>query len=270
MGSLGLTLGDVVVFEGGLGSQILSMLVLLQRRENEPHVRADVSYFQHGLTVPTDDASGLTGWPWELDRYGFNLSDSPPVHRGLRPVPSARDRARVDARFLTSAVQRDWSSVFAIQSTTFDDMGLLGLEPDVDFACIHVRRGDYLRVSARVVGVNESLGVAHRLGSLLPRKVVFLSDEAFPADVQEEIAAEMPNRECLFHSGADQHASHGLMRMASVLITSNSTFSWSAGILSRPGAMVLSPTSFFGVGYELTNSIFQSASDWMLMAPRQN
>lgn len=267
MASLGMTLKDVVYLEGGLGSQLLSMMVYLQRRENEAHVKADASYFKHGLEVPTDDASGLTGWPWELHRYGFDLADFPPVRTGIRVRVPARDRVALEGHFLAEAARRDWSAIFPIQPTTYDDLQALGLNADSDFACIHVRRGDYLRVSSRVVELEESLGVALRLGSRLPERVVFLSDDEFHSEEREAISKRLLGHVCAFHTGSDQHASHGLMRMASLLITSNSTFSWSAGILStQPRALVISPTRFFGVGHDDTNRTFQAASDWMLMA----
>lgn len=120
--SLGMTLKDVVYLEGGLGSQLLSMMVYLQRRENEPHVKADASYFKHGLEVPTDDASGLTGWPWELHRYGFDLADFPPVRTGIRAQVPAEDRAVVDGRLQVEVAGRDRSVAFPIQRSSLDDL----------------------------------------------------------------------------------------------------------------------------------------------------
>lgn len=245
MRSIGQVEKDVVYVEGGLGSQLLSMLVYLQRRELEPEVRADVSYFNHGLSEPTDDVSGLTGWPWEMNRYGYKLADFGSIKTRIRVRPAAKSRAAEDAHYLASAKRRDWSEAFPIQSSAFELLRHLGLDADSAYTCVHVRRGDYLRVSSRVVHLSESLGAVKRLGGLATSRIVFLSDDEFTLEEQEKVAGELVDHQCSFVSGSDQHAAHGLIRMSSVLVTSNSTSSFSAGLLSlKSGAVVLSPTTF--------------------------
>jgi hypothetical protein len=72
------------------------------------------------------------------------------------------------------------------------------------------------------------------------------------------------NRDPEYCVGENQHAVHGILRSANFLITSNSTFSASAGLLmAKPSAVVLSPQHFFP-GLENVNNVFQGFGLWMI------
>ena len=263
--AVGATLGNVVFIEGGLGSQLLAMMIYVTRQEVAPDVQADVSYFKSRLDKPLDDSRGLTQWPWELDKYGYDLDLFPVVRHRFRRRLSESDQAQVDQQFMSMVAQRDWNQVFPIVKSAAYELERLEIQPEQEFACIHVRRGDYLRVASQIVPFEKTLDVVYALRDLLPRSVVFVSDDPFTSTEVTSASELLNDKQCTFLAGSDQHASHGLMRMASVLITSNSTFSWSAGILSiRPDVMIISPQHFHGPGHEPTNAIFQSASSWML------
>lgn len=263
--AVGATLENVVFIEGGLGSQLLAMMMFLTRQEVSPSVQADVSYFKSGLEIPLDDSRGLTRWPWELDKYGYDLDLFPVIRHRFRRRLSESDQAAIDQRFMSMVAQRDWTQAFPVVKSAAYELERLEIRPEEEFACVHVRRGDYLRVASRTVPFEKTLDLVHALRALLPRSVVFLSDDPFTGTEVGAASELLNDKKCTFLAGSDQHASHGLMRMASVLITSNSTFSWSAGILSiRPDVMIISPQHFHGPGHEPTNAIFQSASSWML------
>jgi hypothetical protein len=269
MKAAGLTLDDVVFLEGGLGSQLLGLMLYLQRTEADPTTRVDASYFAGGPDQPTDDAAGLTMRPWELHRYGFEVSQFGSVDRRLRVRLSPADQGALDQRFMPLVAQRDWTRDFPIVDSALTELHGLGLSAEAVYGCVHVRRGDYLRVSSRVVGLDEALALCDRVEGLLPESLVFLSDGPFTDAERDSVATHLRGRSCIFTTGDDQHAVHGVLRMASVLVTSNSTFSWSAGLLTtRPDAVVLSPQSFFGTDNEDINRTFQSGSDWMVMRPR--
>lgn len=263
--SVGATLDNVVWIEGGLGSQLLAMMMFLTRRHIDAGTQADVSYFKDSISQPFDDANGLTRRPWELHRYGFELHEFPMSQHRCRIRLSASDQARVDQRFVSTMLQKDWSLTFPIVDSTAQALEVLGLKSDEQFACIHIRRGDYLRVASRVISIEETLRLSRSLNALLPEKVVFLSDDPFMASEAQTASEAMKDKQVMFLTDFDQHASHGLMRMASVLVTSNSTFSWSAGVLSRHrGSVVVSPQHFHGPGNDDTNRFYQSPSDWSL------
>jgi hypothetical protein len=270
MKATGRTLDDVVFLEGGLGSQLLGMMLYLERRDVDPATRVDASYFDAGLGVPTDDPSGLVLRPWELHRYGIAVSSLGSVSRRLRIRLSPCDQALADKRFMALVAERDWSRTFPIVEASYSELRRHGLSTGEKFGCIHLRRGDYLKVSSRVVGINEVLALCQRVEGLLPERLVFLSDDPFTSDERQSVAAAFPARDCIFASGEDQHAVHGVMRMSSLLVTSNSTFSWSAGLLTAsPDTVVLSPQSFFGPSNADINGVFQSGSDWMMMCRPQ-
>ena len=241
------------------------MMMLLTRQQIDPNTQADVSYFKSRIESPYSDTKGLTRWPWELHRYGFSLDQFAPNKHGLRMRLSESDQARLDLEFMPMIAQRDWTRTFPIVDSTASELEKIEIRPEEDFACIHVRRGDYLRVASRTISFHETLRLSHDLRALLPRNVVFLSDDPFSADEVEAASKLLYEKTCTFLSGSDQHASHGILRMASILVTSNSTFSWSAGMLSmHPDVVIVSPQHFHGPGHRATNALFQSVSDWMI------
>lgn len=173
----------------------------------------------------------------------------------------------MDEVFYRRLRMRDWGFEFPVVPEAGVRANELGLLDGRGYAAIHIRRGDYLRVSSRVVRLEESIGLASRVSGLFPPRIVLLSDDAISPEERSEIGRSLPDRECLFIDEPDQHVAHGLLRLATVLITSNSTFSWTAAMLTvHDEGIALAPQHFFGPSMRPINQIFQSSASWMLMS----
>lgn len=264
---LRLTPDDTVFLEGGLGSQLMGMMIYRLRKGEDPATRCDVSYFFPEIQEPQTTA-GATRWPWELHRYGMSLHDEEFVRSPrYRLRHDYLSQAALDEPYARLLAERDWNDLFPVLPEAVARANDLGLLDGSGYGAVHVRRGDYLKVSSRVVTLEESLAVATRLASLLPPRVLFLSDDEFTPEERSDVAARFPGRECVFLNEADQHIAHGLLRMAQVLVTSNSTFSWTAALLSaRDGAIAVAPEHFFGSAMAPINNVFQGPASWMLIS----
>jgi hypothetical protein len=263
---LGMTAERVVFIEGGLGTQLLGLMLFELRRSLDPRVTCDVSYFAQGLFAP-EETAGATQRPWELDRYGFELDQfaSTPNPR-IRMRLSPDDQAAVDAPYVARLARSEWAHRIPPVAETAPALARVGLAPGDQFASVHVRRGDYLKVSSRVLSLEEVLSACQRLGSLLPENVFIHSDDDFTDREKLQISSELDARHCQFLVGGDQHVSHGIMRCSDVLVTANSTFSWTAALLStKPHATALIPQDFFGPDRLRVNRLFQATTDWALM-----
>lgn len=264
--ALGAVRQDVIHIEGGLGSQILGMIAYKVMRDQDPRTRADVSFFYPRIDAPIENSTGLVvRRPWALDIYGIQLDDFEPVRKIWRIHPSPEDQAQLQISALQAAAHRDWSDFFPLPKIGFSALSQLDLTTEEPFACVHVRRGDYLKVSSRIITLEEQISALKTYALRLPEKVVFLSDDAFSQADKHAVEREFANTRCHFPTDLDEHSSHSLMRMAKLLVTSNSTFSWTAGLLTvNPDAVILSPTHFFGPSHPIVNMQFQSNSEWML------
>ena len=262
----GLAPRRTVFLEGGLGSQLLGMMTYLTRRQNDRRWKCDVSYFFPEVREPTFVGAGVRR-PWELDRYGYELHS--PAFTTSRRSYFRRDyesEARDETETLAKISTRNWSTAFAIPPEARMRLNQLPLGGSARFAAMHVRRGDYLAVASRVVSIQESLGMARRLRALLPDTVVLLSDDPFTDSDREQVAEDLSGLNCIFLEERDPHISHGIMRLSQVLVTSNSTFSWTASVMmEQDDAIALAPLKFFGEHQSALNSMFQASGDWMLL-----
>lgn len=264
---LRLTPDDTVFLEGGLGSQLMGMMIYRLRKGEDPATRCDVSYFFPEIPEP-QTTSGATRWPWELHRYGMSLHDEGFVRSSrYRLRRDYLSQAALDEPYARRLAERDWNDLFPVLPEAVARATDLGLLDGRGYGAVHVRRGDYLKVSSRIVTLEESLAVATRLAAVLPPRILFLSDDEFTPDERSDVAARFPDRECVFLNESDQHIAHGLLRMAQVLVTSNSTFSWTAALLStQDGAIAMAPEHFFGPAMAPINNMFQGPASWMLIS----
>lgn len=258
---------DVIYLEGGLGSQILGTLEFVSTDK-----AIDVSYF---TSPPEATADGPDIWPWELSRYGIELSFFKDRVR-KRPYKwqfALRPQIYGGNLSTSSEYEIPWKidvgmELFPInEAETSKALSRYGIDHD-DFGAIHIRRGDYLRVSSRVISIEENIRILRRLKNWLPRYIFVFSDTTLKKEEMEEIRASAPSTKMIFLSEneLENGTVHDLMRLSKVLIASNSTFSYSAGLLAREDATVYSPLIFFG-GKEdyLKSRIFNQAGDYFLL-----
>jgi hypothetical protein len=143
------------------------------------------------------------------------------------------------------------------------------LENCLEYAAVHVRRGDYLEVASRVLNLQEYLQLLCTISNLLPKTLLFVSDSEFKNKEKQQIETNLGNNfkiEYLDGPEVDAFFVHCILREANLLITSNSTFSFSAALLAMDNQIALSPVQFHkGKDSEKYNRSFQNAGEFMLL-----
>ncbi|MCX8482435.1 MAG: hypothetical protein ORN50_02555, partial [Crocinitomicaceae bacterium] len=115
--------------------------------------------------------------------------------------------------------------------------------------------------------LKDSIDIYRRLITEVTTPIFITSDDKFSAEDLEYVKKSFANATVfIVDPNADLHLVHSLMRASSILVTSNSTFSWTAGMLNvREKPIIFSPTSFFGEAEHQSNDLFQTTSSWMVL-----
>jgi len=225
----------VVVFAGGMGTQIISAAVYFSIKHAGRPVFADVSYFDvpERLAV-AGNAGQLTHWGWQLDPFGlpreaFDTKD------GLteRNAEMLFDGPRKLELSLKALAEPEIQSLFKIPAGVKDILPA-GFPNNV--LCMHVRRGDYVNVASHLIADGEFVRLARRFAGLADH-VVVLSDSPIGSDFRGAVSPLF--KEVLFLDDIDAFAAHRIMRSASILICSNSTFSLTAAVLNSSGLAIV-------------------------------
>jgi hypothetical protein len=252
--------------EGGLGSQILGLISFYNQQDKfgENRAKCDLSYFNHN--------SRENLWDWNLDGYGIELS-------GLKRFESRSKWNLLKGKkdFLTDLeISQDYwriSRTKYLDRFPIDEKRLQiflqrvsGKADLVDYGAIHIRRGDYLQVASKMISLDEYDQFLKKISPILPKLSVVISDSTFTVEEKKRlIEAIGTDRETVFLDGPghDPFILHCLMRSAHLLVTSNSTFSFSAGLLGQEGQVVFSPLEFHsGKGSEKHNRTFRSVGSF--------
>ena len=263
---------DLVHIEGGLGSQILGALVFwnLQEKLGNQNVYCDLSYFSEGA-----DKKGL--WSYQLNRFNLQLSDFEKYEK-----KSKRNLLKAKRDFLNDEelsknywqLARDrYKNRF-----TFDSDGIHAYFEDVaqintyeSYAAVHVRRGDYVQVASKLIQFEEYFSLISSITKLFPFQVVVISDSEVSRENKDKLQHLLKDNKVTYLDSPemDSFKLHCLLREAEILITANSTYSFSAGLLGRQGQIVISPMQFHsGEGSEKYNKTFQSAGSFFIWPQR--
>ncbi len=263
---------DLIHIEGGLGSQILGAITFwnLQDKLGKENVKCDLSYFSLEA-----QSNGL--WPYELWRFNLPISE-------FKRFESEGKRNLLKAKrdFLTSdeLTQDYWELMRSryLSRFDFDQSKILAyfteltkLKPGEPFTAIHIRRGDYLQVASKIVNVDDYLQLVQILTNLMSDKVVVVSDSRVSDEDKFKLQNALPVSELIYLDapGLDPFNTHCLLRQAKLLITANSTYSFSAGLLGRQGQTVFSPMQFHrGKGSEKYNRTFRAAGSFFVWPKR--
>ena len=134
------------------------------------------------------------------------------------------------------------------------------------FAAFHIRRGDYALSANRSNGI-LSVSYFKSVAELLPSEIGILvftdSPEAISVELEElgrEFRIITPPEE------SDPVESLFLMKLASHIAISNSTYSWWAATIAAPGTVVYAPTKWFELRDDpvdlLPDEWIRVKSDW--------
>ncbi|MBU0689967.1 MAG: alpha-1,2-fucosyltransferase [Gammaproteobacteria bacterium] len=234
-------LPTVVIFAGGMGTQIIQAATYFSLKEAGQPVFADMSYFDtEARMAEVGNAGQLTHWFWQLDQFGLT-QESFEKASGLnkRNANLLADGPRMMELGLAALKQPSIQNRFGNSA----DVGDV-LSPDVlaNFLCIHIRRGDYVNVASHLIADEEFVRLMKKFSGLVSHAVI-LSDSPIPEDFR---AAVTPYYKSVsFLDNIDPYKSHQIMRSARTLICSNSTFSLTAAMLN-PEALVVIPKKWYG------------------------
>ena len=266
-------------FEGGLGSQLLAYI----EYENKKRIfgsqaNSDTSYFIEDRVF--EHESGLVHWRWRLDHYGITLqrinAEKPAVQgKNSRRRPTVQERQKFCLSNRIFGVTSEILYQLPVKSTPLERNKIFfaGLEAS-EYGVVHIRKGDYLKVASRVIKVSEVIRTLEILKNDLPPTLIFVSDgeisELEKNQVKEAIDGGKKTISVNYFDSTypviDETLVHDLMRCAQLLITSNSTFSLSAGLLNvRPDKRVLIPVSFFGESDQEINEIFRNLATFAIL-----
>ena len=250
--------------DGGLGSQIIGWMFYVVRKERIPETELDISYF----SVPAKsvaDMSGPTQWGWELNRFGIHFESL----NGYRSIKSRRPNyeqiAKKNRAFHEALLTKDWQEIFPIPDDIQYSINNSIFKSQDKYGAFHIRRGDFLKVSSKLIDLSSVIKLASSIKQILPETLVFCSDDSFSSSEEEILKRSFPDHDIKFMNNPDQHFVHAVLRCADLLITSNSTFSWTASLLrTRENSISIIPSSFSLPEYNVANEIFRASSKWSI------
>ena len=261
---------ETIYFEGGLGSQILAYIDFL----SSPR-KVDLSYFR---TPPNHSVNGPDIWGWELSRYGIELSDFSEFEKSksFNPWITRRPSSLESSNSLNNSEKKSLVPNDVKDRLPIDLNNLQRALAKFDInlgrtITVHIRRGDYERVASRLVEIDEYTDLLEVLLKDINLDILFLSDTEIPQKIKNDLYKRFKKNKLKFFSNTDitTHQAHDLMRMSRILITANSTFSISAGLLSEENTTVYSPILFFAGKYGYSQSrTFNRYGEFFVM--RQN
>ena len=263
---------NLVHIEGGLGSQILGAIIFwnLQDQLGKEKARCDLSYFSRG-------AQSNDLWNYELGKFNIPIAEFKKFERN-----SKRNLLKAKRDFLTADELNDdfWQKARSrfLNNFNYDRNNtfayfkeIAGLETDEPFTAIHIRRGDYLKVASKIITIDDYVNIVHVIENLVVGKIIVVSDSIVSDEDKSKLQSNLAKSELVFLDAPelDSFYTHCLLREAKLLVTANSTYSFSAGLLGRQGQTVFSPMQFHsGQGSEKYNSSFRAAGTFFAWPKR--
>jgi hypothetical protein len=257
----------LVYLEGGLGSQILGVISFWERQEKYgvEKVRCDLSYFK------SLDRENL--WNWELDRFQISLEElqsyeSSTIKNIFKLKSDFLSDMEIETKYWVQAREK-YLSRFQIDTQLVDDFmeSVADFENTELYGAVHIRRGDYLKVATKVIKFDEYLDLLISIQELIPRNLLIVSDSRLDEREKETLVkffGQSQNLVFLDDPQLDPFLIHCVLREAVLLITSNSTFSFTAALLGKSGQLVFSPVNFHsGQDAEKYNRSFRAAGTFM-------
>lgn len=234
-------LPTVVVFAGGMGTQIIQASVYFSLKNSGHNVYADLSYFDTASRMAEVGKPGqLTHWFWQLDAFGLpKTSFEQAAGLDKNNADLLADGPRMMELGLKALAQPEIQTRF---KNAADVLSVLSPEVLGGFLCIHIRRGDYVNVASHLISDAEFNALIKKFSGLINQAVI-LSDSPIGQDFRDAVSPSF--KTTMFLDNLDPYTSHQIMRCARVLICSNSTFSLTAASLN-PDALVFIPKQWYG------------------------
>jgi hypothetical protein len=252
--------------DGGLGSQIIGYLIYSQAKKNFNNIFLDTSFFRKKQS----DSIFLTNThrSWGLDSFGItldslNFESKITFWNKLRLKPDDISFGRQFEKFMFSY---DPELSKLIPNLGYEKSILLKYEiENNNYSVVHIRKGDFKFHASYLVNDSFYLNLLVSLNSILTNYVFVVSDENLGESFEHTIRDALTNTRVIFEYSSNELETHGLMRNARVLVTSNSMFSLSAAILRDKNLLTITPKIFFGKKFESYNRGISSLSNWNII-----
>lgn len=251
----------VISFTGGLGAQIISAAAYLYIEKVEPgNQAAHFGYFSRPLYVASPGNRGeLSHWKWELNNYGLTYDNF--VHSDSYPesciIWDGKLKAKIGNLGLSEPTIRERFPINEQAKNTANS-----IFNQESYACLHVRRGDYLNVASYLVSDDAFLRAISFLPSLINNLLV-VSDSALSSSLFNGLLKLNLNSKTFI--GGDPYLTHCLMRLSKILICSNSQFAWSAARLRMDGLLSLYPSKHDTAPLSPTNEYLEEIREFQLV-----
>jgi hypothetical protein len=258
---------QTVYFEGGLGSQILSYIIYSERlKSKNVMVPVDIEYFRE-VTSDFIEKDGLSKWSWKLKKYGVDISNF---------SENSKFKKKIKKYFFVRPLNSTYDFYNFRETKSLEYIGKLPIDleniknylektfssPSNNFGIIHIRRGDYLKVASSIIKVEEIVDLILKIKNLMPKNILIASDSLLEKPEIELLNVTLTEFNYVFISPNESDLLiHDLMRYSKVLIASNSTFSFTAGLLSSKDCLFFFPTKYFGEGK------IQDSRAWLFRQP---
>lgn len=229
-----------ITFTGGLGAQIISASAYLYLKKKSTPVRANFDYFDIAKKISIYDSLGIKYtktvdfFPWQLDDLGISQSDFKADGAELEIVTDGPQKHELSIAGFADPEIRE---VFKIPATSVT--ARTQLFADEPYTCIHIRRGDYLRVASYLIDEHAFYEALCSV-SKLTANVLLLSDSNLSESFVDKINGLRLNIK--FLRGGSPGLAHGLMRLSRILICSNSQYSYTAAFLREQTSLTLLPS----------------------------
>lgn len=236
---------DTVYFEGGLGSQLLSYIQFRHKYEKNKEIQCDLTYFKE-ITKDTHVKNNVSLWSFKLDNYGIMINDLPSKKKKsrlkIKPKYIPLDFIGIDKIFLNKIKSDIRSNIQNLHSYLKKHR----IAIDDPYGVIHLRKGDYLFVASHLINEQQVINLISKISTFLPKKVFISSDGEIDKTLFEWFKSNRPDIQLeQTENEIDSILLHDLMRNSRILIASNSTFSFSAALLSTENTISFVPQIFY-------------------------
>jgi len=236
----------VVKMEGGLGAQILSAGIYFYLHNIIGcDVYLDSVYFTYHKEHkrPVNNVNGLTLWPYQLDEFNLPLDgfkkyfDDEPLSNYIVIGDENSDNGNLLIQAFKNKLVRsklsNYKNPVQLEESIFSG----------NYACLHIRQGDYLAVSSHLIEDDKIIKIARSIAGATDKMLV-ISDDEIPVNISKVLRENFSNLNYLI--GGDPISAHFIMRNAKYLVCANSQFSLSAALLNEVYSQIFLPNKWFG------------------------
>jgi len=242
-------MNKIIPIEGGLGAQILTYIIINHFLRLGAPIKVDLRYFLNTPKI-AEPGNGLSFFKWELDYFGIDINSLKKhtqitlIDRIAKNLPlktHIKDGEAYKLQCLKESLSNeDWKSLFPIRNDDAEKaQEIIGNNSHI---VVHIRKGDFLNVASHVTTEDMVIPLLRKFKGCNISKLIIITDGSVEVD---RFRTELSFLEDIsIHQNINNMLSHAIMRKASILITSNSQFSLTAGLLNDYG-LVISPKKWF-------------------------